>query len=306
MKIKSSIIIFLVICSLVFISADCGGKKDPGAGTYLGGTQGVTIAFKASSPVPTFQQKDTVPVKVDLKNLGEYDLQIGEAKAKIFGINLANFGLTSAGNYKGTPGLLRKKSEFFPEGGTQTVDFGSLKYNLPISGELEKYTLRAKVCYPYQTLAAVNVCMTSANLQDQTTGICAIAGEKVVAGDISGAPLQITSITQELRGANQVKFNLKIENKGAGKVFLPEADCTKLEENIENLDKKDQVVVEFISPTDIKCGQEDSNKATINLIGTTGTLICYKDVTNPFVENLKISLKYVYVSETSKEVTIYK
>ncbi|MDD5133076.1 MAG: hypothetical protein PHD81_02900 [Candidatus Nanoarchaeia archaeon] len=306
MKIKSSILIFLVICSLVFISADCGGKTPTGAGTYLGGTQGVTLAFKASSPVPTLQQKDTVPVKVDLKNLGEFDLQIGEAKAKIFGINLANFGLTSAGNYKGTPGILRGKSEFFTEGGTQTVDFGNLKYSLPISGELEKYTLRAKVCYPYQSKATVNVCMTSANLQDQTTGICSITEEKVAAGDISGAPVQITSITQELRGANQVRFNIKIENKGGGKVFLSGSDCTKLEENIENLDKKDQVVVIVTNPTDIKCGQEDSNKATINLIGNTGTLICYKDVTNPYVEKLNINLDYIYISETSKEVTIYK
>lgn len=303
MKIKSSILILFVICSLVFISADCQNKKDPGTGTFLGGTQGVTLAFKSSSPVSNFQQKDTVPVKVDLKNVGEFDLMAGEAKVKIFGINHANFGLESAANYKGTAGILRGKSEFFPEGGTQTIDFGSMKYKLPISGDTP-YKIWAKVCYPYETKATVNVCMTSTNLQDQTT--CSIAGEKIIARDVSGAPIQITSITQELRGANQVKFNIKIENKRAGKVFLPGSDCTKLEENIENLDKKDQVIIEFTNPTDIKCGQEDSNKATINLIGNVGTLICYKDVTNFYEEKLNIRLNYVYISEISKDIKISK
>src|SRR3989344_204702 len=99
-------LMILVVASLFLVSG-CN-KEDSNArvGTFFGGTEGVSV--------------ETV-----LKNKGEFDLQTGKAKARIFGVNLNNFGLTS--EYKGTDGSLRARGEFSEQGGEQVIDFGNAR-----------------------------------------------------------------------------------------------------------------------------------------------------------------------------------
>src|SRR3989344_2147339 len=146
---KSHIFSFAFLFTVLFIAGCQGGDSNSGGlGTFMGGVEGVSVQFVDLAPPKTFDEDDSVSVKVMLKNKGEFDLVSGSAKARIFGVNLDNFGLTR--EYKGTSGSLRGVGEFNTEGGQAEIDFGNALYALPVINS-EDFTFRARVCYPYQT-----------------------------------------------------------------------------------------------------------------------------------------------------------
>lgn len=301
----------VLVFSIMFMAAQCGTtQQTTKGGTFIGGTDGVKISFK-STMVSEFQQSDSVPVNIVLTNKGENDLGIGEAKVKLFGVDLANFGLSGAKTYKGTSGALKKVSSINPEGSEQEINFGSMKYIQQVVGNDISYTLRAKVCYPYKTYVFSGVCMTSKALETVGTGTCSLTGEKIAKGDVSSAPIQITSITEETRGSDQIKFNIKIENKGDGNVYSATSNCNDLEDTIKALDNKNKVTYEIIAPSDIKCGSAEASKGEFTLVAdskgaTSYTLTCWKSVSDVYEDKLNIQLSYIYISETTKQIKIYK
>lgn len=309
---NKKILALVLVFSIMFMAAECGKTQTKvTGGTFISGTDGVKISFK-DTMVSEFQQSDSVPVNIILQNKGENDLIAGEAKVKLFGVDLANFGLSSAKSYKGTSGALKKVSSINPEGSEQEVNFGNMKYAQQVVGSDISYTLRAKVCYPYKTEVLAGVCMTSKEFEKVETGICSLAGEKIVKGDVSSAPVQITSITQETRGSEQVKFSVKIENKGDGNIYSITSNCDELDkDSIKALDKKNKVTYEVLAPRDVKCGSAEASKGEITLVAgekgaTSYTLTCWKNVDDVYEDKLNIRLSYIYISETTKEIKIYK
>lgn len=307
---NKQIIALFLICSLLFISAECSStaKRPTTSGGFISGTQGVTIAFKETAPVSEFQQKDNVGVTLILKNLGESDLAAGSAKVKLFGVNLDNFGITTK-TYKGTSLPLRAVSNLNPEGSEQEVSFGNINYKLDIPSENVVYTLQAKVCYPYETKTFVNVCMRSKSLEKEVG--CSLAegksGERIVAGDVSAAPIQVTSITEETRASDQVKFAIKIENKGNGKVYATNSDCESLDKDpIKKLDNENKIAYEIVNPTGVKCGSSETNKGEVTLVNNVYTLNCWKTIDSVYEDKLNIKLNYVYISDVSKDIKIFK
>ena len=306
------ILALVLVFSIMFMGAQCSTTQQTNTGgTFIGGTEGIKISFK-DTMVSEFQQSDSVPVNVVLNNKGENDLGIGDAKVKLFGVDLSNFGLTSAGTYKGTSGLLKKVSSINPEGSEQEINFGDMKYAQQVVGNDISYTLRAKVCYPYKTNALSGVCMTSQALSKVGTNICSLSGEKVAKGDVSSAPIQITSITEETRGSDQVKFNIKIENKGDGEVYSVTSNCDGLDkDSIKALDNKNKISYNIVAPTDIKCGSDETSRGEITLVAdskgaTSYTLTCWKPVSDVYEDKLNIQLSYIYVSQSTKAIKIYK
>jgi len=151
---KYFIFIFL---SLLLALSGCKQQDTGSTGTFIGGTDGVSVR-----------------VKVLLKNKGETRVATGNAKARIFGVTLENFGLTQ--DYKTNLGPIEARGEFTSDGGEQEVELGTIKYKLPVINS-EDYTLRARLCYPYQTKALVDVCIKSTLSQESGEEICNIGGE---------------------------------------------------------------------------------------------------------------------------------
>lgn len=313
-KILASLLVF----SIMFIAAQCGTTQPTNTGgTFSGGTNGVKVSFK-DTMVSEFQQSDSVPVNVVLTNKGENGLNAGDAKVKLFGLNLVNFGLTSAGLYKGTSGELKGVSSINPEGSEQEVSFGNMKYNQQVLGNDVTFSLatnnplRAKVCYPYKTNSLSNVCIKSEALGRAVTGSCSLDGEKLAKGDVSSAPIQITSITEKTRGSDQVQFNIKIENKGDGDVYSINSNCEELDkDSIKALDNKNKITYEIVAPINVKCGSAEASKGEITLIAgdkgaTSYTLTCWEKVTDIYSDQLSIKLSYMYISQTTKDIKIYK
>ena len=116
--------LILISLSLLLILSGCKQTDTGATGTFLGGTEGVSISFVNLAPPSQFSQNDSVKIKVLLKNKGETKIATGNAKARIFGVELSNFGLTP--QYRGTLGPLEAQGEFTKEGGQQEIDFGNI------------------------------------------------------------------------------------------------------------------------------------------------------------------------------------
>lgn len=302
---KKSYIFAILVIPLLFL-AGCTKEEKGKVGTFFGGIDGVSIEFEQLAPPSKFEQDDSVSIRTVLKNKGEFDLQSGKAKARIFGINLNTFGLTD--QYKGTSGPLRGRGEFSEQGGEQIVDFGNARYNQPVINS-QDFTIRAKVCYPYQTKGLVNVCITPLIAKESDKSVCSIEEQKIKKGDISSGPVQVTSVTEEIRGSDQVRFNIEIQNQGKGDVFMPEIECEKLEEAAARISNKDKVEVQILNPADVQCdfrASDLSNKGVVELVNGKQVVSCFTTARDSYEDKLNIRLNYVYLDETSVPVTIFE
>ena len=301
---KYFIFIFL---SLLLILSGCKQTDTEKKGTFLGGIEGVSINFVNLAPPSQFSQNDSVKFKVLLKNKGEAKVATGNAKARIFGVELSNFGLTP--QYRGTLGPLEAQGEFTAEGGEQEIDFGNIKYKLPIINS-EDFTLRARLCYPYQTKASVDVCVKSSISQESGEQICDTTGEKITSGSVSGAPVQITSITEQTRGADQIRFDITIQNKGKGEVYPVTSRCEDLDDEIKRVEQKNKVNVKVNSPIGVVCSFRSGEPSAEGIITLDATgkdvLSCWKNVEETIVDKLSLTLSYVYRDQATKQVTIFQ
>jgi len=175
----------------------------------------------------------------------------------------------------------------------------------------EDFTFRARVCYPYQTRVLSNVCIASAlALESNADVACNIEGEKIKSGDVSAGPIQVTSVTEETRGSDQIRFDLKIENKDTGEVFNPAITCEELENDVVKLSNENKVKIEIINPLGISCDfkdKEPSNEGVVELKMGKAELSCWMDVNDePYVDKLNLKLDYVYRDDTLTSVRIFE
>ena len=301
---KYFIFIFL---SLLLALSGCKQQDTGSSGTFIGGTDGVSVEFVNLAPPSQFNQNDSVRVKALLKNKGETRVATGNAKARVFGVTLENFGLTQ--DYKTNLGPIEARGEFTSDGGEQEVELGTIKYKLPVINS-EDYTLRARLCYPYQTKALVDVCIKSTLSQESGEEICGIDGEKVVSGSVSSAPIQITSITEQTRGSDQIRFDVIIENKGVGEVYPVNSKCEDLDNEIKRVENRNKINVKVNSPVGVVCSfrsGEPGAEGIITLDSTRkDTLSCWKNVEETVVDKLSLTLSYVYRDQITKQITIYQ
>ena len=296
----------LLILGLFLAGCTDGDDEDTKDGVFFGGVEGVSIEFVDIAPPTQFDQDDSVSVKAVLSNKGEFDITAGNAVARLFGLSLDNFGLDSS--YVPTEGGLRGKSELSIEGGQQEVDFGNLEYSLPVVNS-QDFTLRARVCYPYQTEALVDVCLKSSLAAEAGDSICDISGEKVTTSSISSAPIKITSITERARGSDQIRFDVTIENQGSGEVFSPDSVCADLDDPLTKREQEDRIMFEVVNPLGVECDfrkGDPSNKGEIELNAGQEVLTCWKSVEDTVEDKLNIKLNYIYRDATSTQITIFE
>jgi len=300
---NKTIPIILILSLLIFMGADCGKKTTASTGPYTGGTSGISIAFVESSPTAEFSKSDSMPVKVLVKNNGEYTVPSGQVKAKIYGVYHKSFGLVD--QYKATITSLEGISKIVDEGAEQELNLGTINYKEAITN-FQESTLMAKVCYPYETNVQFEGCIgSSKGLAEGKEQVCAISGEKLGSGMVSGAPVQVTSILQESYAADQVKFLIAIENVGGGDIYDLTETCEKLEES-----SKDIIKIEIQTPQDVQCSflEGEAKSGTIRLKENKKILSCKKKAESDetIKQLIKFKISYHYTDSTSKTVKIYE
>ncbi|MEK6900476.1 MAG: hypothetical protein AABX05_05110, partial [Nanoarchaeota archaeon] len=196
----------------------CGQQQQTaGKGAFIGGTQGIVTQFEPfgveENGVFSIFSDETFPLEVTLLNKGEYAIKPNEVSVRLLGPSQDEFtGIASwtLNNQQSLDAL----SELVPQGGEETITFGSdAKFSKPVTGVLEREWF-ANVEYHYQTYTIIpEVCLKS-DLTDQR--VCKVKEAKTFF--VSGAPITVKSVEEDTAGKGIVALKIKISNAGTGKV----------------------------------------------------------------------------------------
>jgi len=318
-------LIFQIIAVLVLISIFliAGCEQTPvqeKRNYYVGGSQGIQLDFVSGAPPEYIFDDGQSPfaIGVKLENKGEDVIEQDEMKLTIQGLDPNKFGVSSSDLKDATiaePELLgvsKTVTGDILKGGETEIYFSDLNY---LENEPGSFTrlIRASLCYNYQTESIVELCIKS-RLYEEEEAICSISGPKDSYN--SGAPVQITSVTENPLGEGKVQFSFKIDHVGQGKIFSINDDvCDDVKTNIE----RNKIYIEvgkingrFPACTGLE-GSSTGHSGFVRVGGLTSaepatrTISCTLDVSDVdgvFVDNLDILLDYNYLNYIEKEIEV--
>jgi hypothetical protein len=304
---KNNLAGYLIIAALAVILIAASGltscKKEEGA-TF--NTTALTMSFVQDAPPAELVPTKTYPIYVDIANLGGADIAPGAAHFYLSGFapNLKNVNA----HITNTNSLGKKTT--IQEGGKERLVFAQnaqpvlLQSNFDFKAQLDSY-------YRYITYMQTSICV------GKTGALCNTTGEKIKAGDNSAGPIQITSLTESVEG-DKIYIRAKIENKGVGNVYMPNAHTDLLQaDNINEEQKMNKVEVAVttqepgfvcaLQSTEQPYGQIEAMSGMFDLsIFRAGTLTCYKTLEGETTHAapFNIVLNYLYKESTIKSIKI--
>jgi hypothetical protein len=224
------LLVVLVAITALFMITSCTNQNKKGLDMtqpYIGGTVGLNAYLIEAMPPATIQDAGNSPfgVGVAIENQGEADVGPGTDNpfvlVRLEGINPEQFGMTDNDIRKVMASPLRGArrnfdGSIFP-GEITTVTFEPLVYAPDIHGNTQ-FTIRADICYDYETLSTTQICIKDDVLENiQDTSICSLSGEK--SPQNSGGPVQVTSVVENPMSENKIQINFVIEHVGIGEFF---------------------------------------------------------------------------------------
>lgn len=321
--IKKSILILLFASFLVF--AGCSSNTDAKKNGYelnsfKGGSEGLVATFDESMPPATVKDQGIVPfnVRIVAENKGEYDIPENSAHVRLTGFDAAELNLQeSAKTFAAIPGF-KKLGENERPGARQTVMFNNLKYMGNIISGTYNVDISANVCYPYETNAIAEVCIsgnTYSGLNNDYEN-CEIEGDKKFAN--SGGPVQIENVKQFSNGQSSIQIQFDIVHKpskeGAGTVYERGSLDNECNVNGKSPSSSDAILsknkVKYLitsSIPGINCEGTGTNTNTVFLSNDKYTVTCIQDTTDQgdaFNKLIQVKLEYDYMDRISKTVTV--
>ena len=228
----SILLIITLSLALLFISACSCSVRQPEIvpeeiGGFVGGVTGLAVNIMDGAPPSVIQDAGLTPfsVIVALENAGEAEVGPGTDNPLVFarlgGIMYNNFGLTEQTaakslNAKLSPAKRNFDGTIMP-GEINYISFDNLVYK-PNIFESIALTLRAEVCYDYETYVTTKFCMKKDVLEAwEDASICTLRGPKPVGN--SGAPVHVTNVEEAPINNKTVQINFVIESVGDGVFF---------------------------------------------------------------------------------------
>ena len=304
-------IILLAVTLILSGQQSCttGQNNEAGVGPYIGGTEGLGIAFLDDAPPLSGNfQGDQIPLEVELTNNGETNVDTNVAVVNLIGVVMGgDFELTKANGQANNIGPMERIRNAGDVPSSDFVNLGTakLKDSKPI-GPSWSPNVRAQVCYPYSTsLQIANLCIPG-DRRETGTIECEIdnAENLVNKGDVSGAPVQVTSVVESRTGTG-VRVRLDIENVGGGSIInLPCSNAV----NVPPIENRDIVSVSV--PDGYNCLFSDGASGTsgiVELRTNKGRLICTRDIGGTgksYLDRFTGTLTYNYVEGISKTILI--
>ncbi len=310
---RKELVFLVTILSLFLVIVGCTsdtGVTKPGA--FVGGTSGLDLSFISEEPPDRIldDNQDLFYVTVALENKGEFDIPANKMISSLSGIDKDSFQISSMDVKlnRDLPGVSQSRSKVIM-GGEDEIEFGSSKYKYDLNADFTT-TLRADVCYLYQTDAVASVCLKkNAAAQRDKEDVCAINNANVDV-EVSGAPLQITSVDQRPSGSDAVRLTFEITKKtSTGEVYAPDTFVNNCRDKEE---KKNIIEVEVSSAKasiPINCGTlGSSNKGNTKLADNSKTINCVIKTSglqeSAFKTPINIKIKYFYKDAISKTLVV--
>ncbi|MFC1685817.1 hypothetical protein ACFLZZ_02215 [Nanoarchaeota archaeon] len=291
-------LIALILLSVIIVSGADGCPTGQQEAEQV--SSGLEVSFVDQAPPISVPVNTPFPIYVELLNKGGEFINKGEAKVYLSGVGTNLEGVKDAQINERN---LAKKS-LSPD---RIVFAEAAKFTFPIES-LHALPLALKSCYTYGTSTQASICVSQSN----KTGLCEVGSEKIKSTSNSVAPIQITSIKEEVVG-NKLSVFFTIENKLGGSVYLPDTDCDGLQaKEISESFKEDKVKV-LIRTTekgfDCKLQANEAPYAPIeDLSGTAnlGTVVCEKELdgNEEYVVPFSIVTRYKYVDTSVKTINI--
>jgi len=301
--ISNYVLLAIILLAFLMIGADgCqmpGGTKPTNVSSF-----GLSISFVESAPPTQAVVNQPFKIYVDLNNSGGQDIAAGKARLFLSGVS---------GNFQGivlekqNSALLPRKSNVF-SGGSERLSFAeNAKFTSSLINPFSQHFVLTS-CYDYATTIETSLCIGKGNT------ICNITGEKIAANSNSAAPIQISSMTEQIVG-NKLLIKFTIQNKGrAGEVYSSDADCSKLQtSDINEMLKKDVVKIAVTTAEQGLSCNLISEQAPYNSIqalsgnARIGQISCEKDISalsESYPTPIKIILQYKYRESRDKTISI--
>jgi hypothetical protein len=309
---KRNIMLFLVFLMIFLVGCQKGSSTDSSSRgkIFISGNDGLSIAFDDEETPERIgdNSADEFDIVINVENNGEHDIESGKIIATLQGIDRDAFSLSSL-SVKSDRELngerrFRDRDEVGEE---DELVFENAKYKFDLDADFS-VTMRADVCYEYKTRAQGDICLKRNANERLTNDVCDLDDSSV---DIesSGAPVQVTKMTQRPSGSNKVSFTFDVEKKGSGDVFEPGTFTSVCN---EQRDKKDRLKIrvtsasERISPS---CNRlNGGSQGIVDLIDGKRTIKC--DVSTSSLQEfahtrpLKIELTYFYKDSEERSIIV--
>jgi len=312
-------VLFSLVLVMLFV-AGCASSNTTGSvgAPYIGGTKGLEMKFTPGSPPnEVYDNKNSeFSITVELRNVGEYDLDSNDGYVEIKGISADEFGVSPSHFKQNIPAIngARKNSNGNVIPGTlDIVSFENLAYQQDLTGNLNSNKIRAIACYNYKTRASADVCVKEDAFDgQQANSVCVLSGSKPVAN--SGGPLQVSSVTQNAVGKNKMQVIYQISPQLAtGELFFkPDTDCDDRRNNpdLYRVFIKVEPIVNGRIAADCT-GFSDSSSRSSGYItifdATPRTITCTYDTTGisgDFTTRANLELEYRFMQFIEKPILI--
>ncbi|MFC1728499.1 hypothetical protein ACFLZ7_03480 [Nanoarchaeota archaeon] len=305
MKKLFTIIAIVLLVAVAGCTQETETTKPATGKAFIGGDKGLELNFLTGAPPSSvFDTDNPFSISLKIENVGEYDIEnSADATVEITGINPADFGvtkndLTSDANDE-LLGASMDASGNIIQGTVDVIDFEELEYKDTVSGTVP-FTLIANICYEYGATAQAKLCILEDLIGSTGETPFCNANNQGIAAESSGAPVTVTSMSENVLGKQKVSFIFKIRNTGTGTLHQDGTECDT------SIPARDKVWIE-IQDTELgplKCsGLKDGSDTSgyITLYSNEATVRCTQEVTDPadFEKVVEIKLRYGY--EESKQ-----
>lgn len=316
-------IIFAFLTIVAFVISGCQGNNNSGAQRvpYIGGTNGLLLDFQQDSPPEEILDDGSFGFQavVKLNNEGEFKIPAGNLKVSLQGIDPNDFGTSLSELQDKSPpeDMLQKRKDSegnLIEGSEAYISFPSDNSEMVpkmFTGNTE-FTLRADVCYSYQTNAVSKLCVLNNLLNVKSDAVCQPTGTKQLS--VSGAPVQITNLRQIMAGKDKIGFTFDVGHSNNGYIFEfgkngNVADCPRDPRQRRSTENRVRVTVDTGMPN-LNCpGMSDSSGSQGYVLLTSGkrSITCYQDLPasrSDYEKDILITLEYNYEEFKDKKLLV--
>ena len=296
MKIFFSLLNILLISLILIVVVGIEACSQKDTTVNFGG---ISAKFVENAPPLNVITNQNFPIYVDVKNIGDANINKGSAKFYLQGIgqNIQNVK-TSLSNIN----LLDK-------GASERFDFASsAKSTLDLENPFT-LTMFLTSCYKYGGRSQAEICIANSN----NSKICSISASKSFSN--SESPILAESLKESIIG-NKLQISFNLVNKGSGEVYLPDADCDKLflspSKDINEVLKNGKLKVRVTAlGEEFKCDFQAlqppyNNIQDVEGAASLGGVICEKSLAGAEDHQavLQVVFDYIYIETISQGIVI--